>query len=54
LWDDDGWADGRKRPARPGWGCALAAIVGSVAVVVAAVLVIKLLAGLVDVSELSP
>lgn len=63
-WDDDGWADRggtdrrddparRKRPTSS-WGCALAAIVGSVTVIVVAIIVIKLLASLINVGELMP
>lgn len=43
----DPWGEGdEQRPAPSRWGCALAAIIGSVALVVAVVLVLTLANGL--------
>jgi hypothetical protein len=66
-WDDDGWArpagagappgpDGSAGRRRPGsnWGCALAAIIGSIATVIVAIIVLKLLASMINVGDLMP
>jgi 3-methyladenine DNA glycosylase/8-oxoguanine DNA glycosylase len=39
-WDDDG----ERPPRQAGWGCLVAAIIGSVTTVIAAVIVINLVA----------
>jgi hypothetical protein len=58
-WNDDdsrptepGAWDHAKRP-KPGWGCAVAAIVGSIATVVAIIIIVKFLAGLFNPGDLS-
>jgi hypothetical protein len=53
-WDDDGWAGPPQKRPRPSWGCALAAIIGSVATIVVIVIVVKLLASLINVGDLMP
>lgn len=60
-WDDDedsrpdkpdSW-DHAKKP-KPGWGCAVAAIIGSIATIVAIIIVVKFLAGLINAGDFSP
>jgi hypothetical protein len=45
--------DHAKKP-KPGWGCAVAAIVGSIATIVAIIIVVKFLASLINPGDLSP
>jgi hypothetical protein len=53
-WDDDGWTGSPKKRPTSNWGCAIAAIIGSVATIVVLIIVIKLLASLINVGNLMP
>ena len=50
---DPGAWDHAKKP-KPGWGCAVAAIIGSLTLVVVVIIIVKFLASLFNPGDLSP